>query len=74
MDTTPGHELVTVPVCDWCGCYVETDNRRFAGFCSAACQQHARAVRDRAAASPAQRRGDRRQQAAAHQPAKRYLV
>ncbi len=42
-------------VCDWCGCYIETDNRRFAWFCSATCHQHARAQRDRAASDLAQR-------------------
>ncbi len=62
------------PVCDQCGCYIETDNRRFAGFCSATCYQHARAQRDRASAALAQRRADRRQQAAAHQPAKHFAT
>ncbi len=62
------------PTCDQCGSWIETDNRRFVGFCSPDCHQHARARRDRAAAELAQRRADRRQQAAAHQPVTHYCT
>ncbi len=62
------------PVCDRCGSWIEVDNRAFPGYCSTDCRQHARAERDRASAALAQRRADRRQQAAAHQPVKSYVT
>ncbi len=61
------------PVCDRCGCYIDTDNRAFPGYCSVACRQHARGERDRAAAALAQRRADARQHREANRPAN-YLT
>lgn len=26
-----------IPVCSWCGAYIDTDNRQQPGFCSPAC-------------------------------------
>ncbi len=62
------------PVCDQCGSWIEVDNRSFPGYCSTACRQHAAADRDRAASDLVQRRADRRQQAAAHQPVTHYCT
>ncbi len=62
------------PVCDQCSTLIEVNNRRFVGFCSPDCRERARAARDRATAGQAQRQADRRQQAAAHQPAKHFAT
>ncbi len=66
---------MSVPVCDRCGSWIETDNRgAFPGYCSPDCRQHVHIEREGAVAALAQRRADRRQQADAHQPAKHYVT
>lgn len=59
---------MSAPVCDLCDSDIEVSNRAFPGYCSSACRDTARQQRDRKASELAQRRADRRQQAAAHAP------
>ncbi len=59
---------MTVPVCDQCACDIEVNNRRFPGYCSTTCREHARSKRDRAAADLARRRADARQHREANRP------
>ena len=49
-------------VCDYCCVWIETDNRRWPGYCSQRCRDDARLERDRAASERAQRQADARQQ------------
>ncbi len=65
---------MSAPVCNECDNDIDTDNRRFPGYCSDNCRRKAHERRDRAAAALAQRRADRRQHAAAHQPTKHYYT
>ncbi len=61
------------PVCSKCDGDIAVDNRAHPGYCSPGCRREAQEQRDRAAADLAQRRADRRQQAAAHKAIKPTL-
>ncbi len=73
-DADPSEETVSSPVCSKCDGDIAVDNRRFPGYCSAHCRQKAHEQGDRAATDLAQRRADRRQQHAAHQPVAHYCT
>lgn len=51
---------MTVPVCAWCGVYIDSANRDSPGFCSPVCAESDRLDRDRTARDLAQRRADAR--------------